>query len=268
VHFARGVELMQQARWQDAIRELEAAGASRATAALMFNLGLAYRAVGRDRDAVGAFTRFLALAAGAADPARRAEVEGYVRELTAALSQLRLDVAPPSASVSIDGVPATSAIVDLDPGRHRIQVTAPGFDPVTREIVAQPGARSDLTLRLTPTDVTASLHVESNVRDAIIRIDGRAAGSGVVDQRLPPGRYAVDIRAPHRESFRRTVVLGPREHARIQAVLATPGRSVAGPVLGSTAGVLLTAGLIVVGIVVFSRTEDPYVGSLGLSAGH
>src|SRR5687768_4443832 len=59
--FRRGVELIQRERWQDAIPELEAARNISPTPSVLFNLGLALRAVGRSREAMASFRDFLRL---------------------------------------------------------------------------------------------------------------------------------------------------------------------------------------------------------------
>jgi hypothetical protein len=53
LHFQRGVGYIEQERWADAILELQRARDLRVTPAVLYNLGLAYRAVGRNRDAMG-----------------------------------------------------------------------------------------------------------------------------------------------------------------------------------------------------------------------
>src|SRR6478752_2685514 len=67
-HFARGVQLIQEARWLDAIGELETARDLRVTPPVLYNLGLAQRAVGRNREAVTSFRGFLNLAGSNRNP--------------------------------------------------------------------------------------------------------------------------------------------------------------------------------------------------------
>lgn len=149
--FERGVAYIEAERWADAITELQRAREIRATPAVLYNLGLAYRAVGRSRDAVAAFRDFVAASSGAANPELMARVRAYLQELTAGIARLDLQVEPPSARVLLDGVEVqTRQPHELDAGRHVIVAEADGYAAQTRALELGRGARESLRLRLVP----------------------------------------------------------------------------------------------------------------------
>ena len=94
--------LIEQERWADAILELQRARDLRVTPPVLYNLGLSYRAVGRNREAMGAFRAFSRTPGAAADAALAGRVDAYVRELAAGLGWLELQVEPPTARVRVD----------------------------------------------------------------------------------------------------------------------------------------------------------------------
>ncbi|HQK20589.1 MAG TPA: tetratricopeptide repeat protein, partial [Polyangiaceae bacterium] len=58
-HFERGVALLDDSQFAQALVELEKSRSIRETAPVLFNLGLAYRGVGRYLEALDCFRQFL-----------------------------------------------------------------------------------------------------------------------------------------------------------------------------------------------------------------
>jgi len=88
--------------------------------------------------------------------------------------------APPrvKVAIAIDGEPAPGAIVDsirqIDPGTHRVEVTAPGYLPATGEATLKEGQTSSIALELEPDPRAA---VPSEVRP-VAAVEPVAAPSG------------------------------------------------------------------------------------------
>jgi hypothetical protein len=124
--FDHGVALMLEHRWADAIVEFEAARASRTTAPLLYNLGLAHRALGHYAAAIEAFTAFVAQAGNALPAERSRELQGYLAEMGSHVARVDVVAEPPNATVSVDdAAPAPPAPLVLDPGHHLLRFTAP-----------------------------------------------------------------------------------------------------------------------------------------------
>jgi hypothetical protein len=100
----------------------------------------------------------------------------------------------PGAQVAVDGgAPAPSPwIHEVEPGRHRVQVSAEGFYPEERDIVAVAGELIPASLPLREKPSTVSVWSDA---DAGLYVDGtfvRRGGEGVVLE-LPSGAHRVDV---------------------------------------------------------------------------
>jgi hypothetical protein len=268
-HFQRGVALINQARWQDAIVELEAARELRATPSVLFNLGLAQRAVGRNREASQSFRQFLEMTGAGGNAELRARAEDYIRDLNASMALLELRLDPTDAQVRVDGAELSerSRSVPIDPGRHVVTVQSPGYSTETRTVDLERSGTAVLSVRLLPLGMSAQLHVESNVHEAAIRVDDQLVGNGTADENVRPGHHTIEVRARGYSVFRRDYEAVINTHTNVRATLmdqrgvtSSPGFWV-GTTLGTAA---VAAGLTILGIVLFSTHDAPYRGSWGL----
>jgi hypothetical protein len=101
----------------------------RPAAVVQYNLGLAYRGLGRYRDAIATFRAYLVAPDRAADASRTAAVRAEIDELARRLVPLRVDLRPADATVVVDGrvERAERDVLTLDPGLHTVEVSAEGF---------------------------------------------------------------------------------------------------------------------------------------------
>ncbi|AKF10233.1 hypothetical protein [Sandaracinus amylolyticus] len=202
--FERGVQLLADAAYADAVRELEAARSLYPTASIHFNLGLAYRGTGRARDAIDSFERFLAAVGSTGDPARVEEVNRYLRTLRSTLARLRIQVSPSDAQVSIDGQPAAvgAAEIALDPGRHVIVATAREHAELRREVELAPGSSTTEVLALERVSTRGTLVLDVTPEDAAVSLDGAPRGAGDQQIELDPGAYTLAVSAGGRDVTR------------------------------------------------------------------
>lgn len=196
-HFEQGVAHLAERRFEEAVTELEAARSLYATASIHFNLGLAYRGVRRNRDAIAAFERFLTSVGESGDPARTEEVNRYLRTLRASLVRVRLDITPETAHVTIDGdpIPRGSTTVQLDPGAHVITASAPGHQEGQREIQAAPGSDTLVQLTLERVANTGTVVLDVTPDDALVLLDGRPNGVGDQEFEVEAGAHLLQIEA-------------------------------------------------------------------------
>lgn len=155
-HFERGLALVEQARWADAVVELEQARALAAVPPVLYNLGVAHRALGHDLAAIEAFGAYLAATTdNPANSARRAEVEAFSRELQAAVGHVQFEITPAGAFVLVDGnaPPAGSRTVDVDPGTHVVAITAPRFRARQERVRVPAGGTITVNVSLERADV-------------------------------------------------------------------------------------------------------------------
>jgi tetratricopeptide (TPR) repeat protein len=139
------------------------------------------------------------------------------------LAHLGVKTNVPDASVSVDGqrvaktpLPATLA---LSAGRHRVEVTRPGYVTVAREIALGPGASGELVFELAVDAIAVSqngttLSLALSEPGAVVSVDGRSVGPYRGALRLPHGVHTVRVERDGFFPAERQVTLEPGADTR------------------------------------------------------
>ncbi|MBL8684914.1 MAG: PEGA domain-containing protein [Myxococcales bacterium] len=274
--FRAGVQALQDNRFADAARIFESLRRTQSTAATLFNLAMAYRGLGRVRDAVECLDQYLALPVdGGGVPLENVRQERA--RLRASLVAFALTVEQPTAGVhvAIDGRAQTEGqrAFELDPIAHVVEVSAAGYAPVRVELDGAPGQQISRTISLRP--LGPRLVVEADAPRSRVRVDGVDRGSAPLELELEPGRHAIIVEAPGYEPSQRELSLGPSGVVRLSLSLSRrslDGRSTARPsnARGWVVPVVVTASALAVaavatGITVWAVTmEPPILGAYSL----
>ncbi|HET9957433.1 MAG TPA: tetratricopeptide repeat protein [Polyangiaceae bacterium] len=150
LHFNRALQLVDGQRFEEAAVEFEQAYELSPNPAVLYNLGQAYAAARHPTQAIAAFRGYLAAASGPEDPRRKQALRELPR-LEALVGVLVLLARPSQVEVHVDGRRVqTTGPLQLDPGRHQIVVSAPGYRAEEREVVAMSGTRETWNLELSP----------------------------------------------------------------------------------------------------------------------
>ena len=269
-HFELGVRLIQQGRWADAVGELEAARAIHATPAVLYNLGVGLRGVGRFREAIDSFRAFLD-ALGPDGPAQRqAEVRALIDELSASLGRLRITTRPEAAAIVLDGerLPQGTREIMIDPGSHRVRAEARGYTPSDRDLEMERAGRATVDFVLAAIPTLGTLVVESATSGALVALDGSERGPTPFRMDLEPGTHQLAVTAPGHRTMERAVEISIGDLMQVQADLAPEESWVESPVLWIVLGVVV-AGAVAGTTLGFalSGTEPPLQGDLGLVTG-
>lgn len=244
--FERGISALEAQRYVDALSAFEESYRLRPSPVALYNVAVAQRGLGRIREAIATFERYLEAPERGIDRARLASIRAELNALRAQIVNLRLTLAPATATVQVDGRPATVGAdgLTLDPGRHIIEVSADGHRPSRREVDLRPGSTVVLDVTLESLGF-GRLVIAPSVETALVRVDGREWGSGVVDRLIAPGEHEIEVRAPRFDPFRRTVRVSSESVSRVDARLLVEGS-------GTRAWLVPT--LIVAGVVVAGAT--------------
>lgn len=260
--FQRGVEMIRNGQWSEAIAELEVARDLRATPPVHYNLALAQRAVGRYRAAAQSLRAFLRTVSASADPALVSQAESLLQDSAAAVCRLEITVDQPMAIVRVDGsvVDLTRGAIDLDPGEHTVAASAEGYASSERRVRLSRGSNSVASLSMVRANELSYLRVEANIPEALIRIDGREIGHGSIDEIVRAGRHTVDVLGPHHHPFQRDIesIVGQRQ--TIRASLSDRRTVFDSPWFWVTTGVLVAAGVTTA--VILWPGPPPIMGSL------
>lgn len=130
--FAAGAAAVDAGRWADAVDSFRRAYELTGAPSALFNTGFAYRALGQYLEAARAFDELLALEG--VSEAMQAQATELRDEVRARIAIVRLTGLDPAAThaVRVDGAGvedegARPLVVQVDPGRHTIDVSRPGF---------------------------------------------------------------------------------------------------------------------------------------------
>ena len=246
--FDRGVAALDDGRYRDAVESLEHSRALHDVPIVNYNLGLAYRALGRNLDAIATFERYLAQPDPRATPDEVTAVRTVVAELHGSIASIEVHVVPSTAVVLLDGRPIAldHDVALVDPGSHVIEVSADGYTLARRELALTRGGRETVTMTLTASGGPAHLIVVPSVASAVTSIDGQPQPTATIDRALPAGDHLVTIRASGYEPFERHVTLGATGIMRVEARLsrAAATSSWVLPVAVSAGAAIVLAGAI------------------------
>jgi len=152
VEFKRGSELFSAGQYQKAVTAFMAADRLAPSAALSFNIALAYEQLADTSGALRWYRDYLRRSPRAPNAAT---VHARINELSNKLSrsglqQLTVISTPGGATVVIDGraVGVTPFTGDLPLGQHRLQLDLPGYREPGREIALAPNAPQDLNVAM------------------------------------------------------------------------------------------------------------------------
>jgi hypothetical protein len=243
--FEQGVAHIDQGRFADAIIALEASQRLRESPAVTYNLGLAYRGVGRAHDAIRMLERYVAQPSRDATAAELTAVRQTIATIRATLVMLNVTVAPSSATLIIDGVvEARRGEFTIDAGRHNVEARAAGYEAQQQQVTYLPGAREALTVALVRSPSVGVLRVEPNANNAVVFIDGARVGVGAVERTVAEGDHRVRVEAVGYTAFERVAHVGRDERARVSVALERPGVGGWAIGLGVAAGVAVVGGTI------------------------
>jgi hypothetical protein len=146
-HFDRALLHVDRREFALAIAEFERAYELGKHFSVKYNLGLAYAAVGRYREARGSLTTYLSEGAPKLSEERQRDVRSLIEAYERKLAKLEIVTLPATAEVLIDGeLHEDTSKVELDPGRHVITARADGHSEST--VIVETDAADERTVRL------------------------------------------------------------------------------------------------------------------------
>jgi hypothetical protein len=266
-HFEQGVRLLEDSRFAGAARELEQSLALRDSPPAVYNLGLAYRGMGRYKQAIEMFERFMKTAKEPRYAPMRAQVKTELEQLAGGLARLSLEISGGASAVTVDratvGQRDGTFRLTLDPGSHRVEVRKRGHRPVVRQLDLEPGSTSRLTLRADEHPLPARLVVETNVPEATIRLSGRHVARGRFDGSVDAGRLGLKVDAEGYTPFTRQIALAPGTTERVTVQLdQSQGGLLSSPWFWGGAALIVAGTATTLFVLTRPEEQEPDGGSL------
>lgn len=150
-HFTTGVERYEAGDYQAALEQFQEAYRIAPHPSVRVNMANCYEQLNRPLEALHHYEGFLRETENPT-PQQRREVRASIRRLRGQLGELRLNIAPDGALVTIDGAETRRAPVlegiMLESGVHRIEVRMDGFETHHEELQIEGGETTRVSVRL------------------------------------------------------------------------------------------------------------------------
>jgi hypothetical protein len=152
-HFLNGVRLFEDRNLAGALVEFEASFADNPTAAALQNIAVCQKGLFRYADAIATLERMLKRFGAELSAEDKKAADEAIRDMSALLGTLVLQVSPKDAKITINGAPldaaALAAPVRLAAGEYRVAAEAPGYQAEERivTVVSQKQAPLEIALR-------------------------------------------------------------------------------------------------------------------------
>ena len=170
-HYQFAIEHQRHERYPQAVQEFRRARDLLPTPSAHFNLGRAYAAVGRNREAITSLRAFLEGPhdGSTLDRAAAAEARRRVDDLERTLAHWSLEITPPTAAVTLDGVPVpdNDHPHEADPGEHTLEARAPGHETVLRRMNFAAGLYETFRIELPRVESSGRVRVIATPRQAL-----------------------------------------------------------------------------------------------------
>ncbi|MBN1606578.1 MAG: PEGA domain-containing protein [Polyangiaceae bacterium] len=153
-HFDRGLELVDDGQYSEAIVEFGRCYELKPHYAVFYNIGQAYIALAKPVEAAAALRRYLDEGGKAIDAKRKAAVQKEIQRQEARIATLDIRVLPAGATVRLDGTELgrspLSAPVSVGVGTHTVTASLMGYEPGEATATVAGGDHGSVELSLAP----------------------------------------------------------------------------------------------------------------------
>ena len=150
-HYARGVDLVKQGRYEEALEQFNQAYATRPHFAVLYNIGQTQIALGRPLAAIEALSSYLREGDEAVPADRREQVRAQIALLEAKLGELTISTDRPDVAIRVDDRDVGRTPLQpirLAAGTHTVTASLPDGARITRVVALAEGERQRLDLAL------------------------------------------------------------------------------------------------------------------------
>ena len=234
-HFQQGVALYEEGNYPAALAEFQAAYQMAPAAAVLFNIGLTYKALYKYADAAVMLERYLVESKNdtRVSNEKRQQVVQLIEEMKSLLAPITFVLSPPSAHVTVDGRPMTLTAqntLELASGSHTVDVSADGYESQRREVTVAAGVPSTVEFRLKVIPRTGKVRVTSSQSGTRVFVDGTDRGLAPLELELAAGGHQLEARADGYETYRGELVLAAGQERNVDLEMRLPPADTGRPV--------------------------------------
>ena len=196
LRFERGLAFFDAGQNEKALAEFQAAYRLAPHHNVLLNIAITQKAMFRYRDALESLERSLSEGKGKMSRKERREVEKERVAIRALMATVRILTRPDGARVTIDGksvgkTPFKEPVL-LGPGKHTIEVAAPGYKNGEKTVDVSAGDTSELRIALQPMARNVGiLTIRTKPVGAQLSIDGLVIGNSPWTGERKPGGQRV-----------------------------------------------------------------------------
>lgn len=171
--FQSGVDHYEAGEFTQALADFERAYALKPHPLVQVNIANCYDKLNQPAEALTHFDAFLASSEGS--PEQRDEVRAATARLAQSAGRLSIHASPAGAQGVIDQKRTAQPVQWVATGRHRIDVTAEGYEPAVRVVDVQPGQTASVDVVLTPQPTASAPNAEPPAPKADVEVTQPAA---------------------------------------------------------------------------------------------
>jgi hypothetical protein len=208
----RASQLLAEGDPAAALAELQRAYALLPSRLLLYDMALAYAAMGRPVEATDTMDRML-VESGPLPPEVLIQARSKREQQAQRIAQLNVTTNVPAA-IEVGGTPVgrtpLQAPLRLASGTHVVGAVAAGYVPARREITIAGGTLQELALELAPAEeALAQVALRSNVPAVDVFVNGSRVGKTPLRAPLllPPGEHVLELRRRGYSPVRRPLSL-------------------------------------------------------------
>jgi hypothetical protein len=221
----RGDEAMDALRYADALAAYKQAFEITHNPALYYNQARAHQGLGDFAAAYDFLERF--------DAEAPADLKARVPQLQRLIDDVRSRVARLTVRCNVSGAQVVlgSTVIGTTPiareirtnsGRVKLEVTAEGYRPFTRDLELPGGGATTVTADLLRKDASAVLAVTSNAPGASVWLDGKPIGQAPIEVVAGSGSHELKLERQGYEPASSSVVLAVGEHKQVSITMLQP----------------------------------------------
>jgi hypothetical protein len=259
----RGDDAMESGRPADALTAYTEAYALSKDPALLFNKGRALQALGEYPQALAELDAF--------DKTAPAELKARVPGLAKLIDGVKQKVTTITISCDVDRAqirlrdrtigrcPMIEPMV-VNAGKGRLEVTADGYFPWTRDLDLPPGGTGSFDVHLASKATMGIIVVKSNVANTVVSIDGKQIGQVPAEANLDAGTHEVTLSHEGYEQAKRSAVVFAGERRELDVPLQAEASIFKKWWFWTAAGVVVLGGVTLA--IVLTSEKDPEPGTV------